>query len=64
MMQMFKYPHGEGGCLSRCECGPLPHRERFFTPDLTRFTPLLSRCVLRKQRTQTTAGKGGKGHGG
>ncbi|SQA65006.1 Uncharacterised protein [Yokenella regensburgei] len=63
MMQMFKYPHGEGASLRGGGCWPLCERESTPSSDIMRLTPLLSRFATRKFRTQISSGKGGSRHG-
>lgn len=62
MMQMFKYPQGEGGRHGRMECAATAAR-RFFLPFDLLLTPLRSRLVSRSLRPQAQACSGGNGHG-
>ena len=54
MMQMFKYPQGEGGRSGRIGCQPAT-AYRSVLP----LTPLLSRFVTRTLGPQTVNSKGG-----
>ncbi|TCW16538.1 hypothetical protein EDF73_102347 [Raoultella sp. BIGb0138] len=66
MMQMFKYPQGEGGHEGRNECRnecKSTAARRYVLADGPRFTPLLSRFVTRSLRPQTLVGMGGHVHG-
>ena len=62
MMQMFKYPQGEGGRHGRMEYAATAAR-RFFLPFDLPLTPLRSRLVSRSLRPQAQACSGGNGHG-
>lgn len=62
MMQMFKYPQGEGGRHGRMECAATAAR-RFFLPFDLPLTPLRSRLVSRSLRPQAQACSGENGHG-
>ena len=61
MMQMFKYPQGEGGRHGRMECVATAARRFFLTFDLP-LTPLRSRLVSRSLRPQTQVCSGGNGY--
>ena len=62
MMQMFKYPQGEGGLFGRIVC-QLTAVHRSVLPFYLRLTPLLSRFVTRTLGPQTVNSKGGMGDG-
>ena len=62
MMQMFKYPQGEGGLFGRIGC-QLTAVHRSVLPFYLRLTPLLSRFVTRTLGPQTVNSKGGMGDG-
>lgn len=57
MMQMFKYPQGEGGLFGRIGC-QLTAVHRSVLPFYLRLTPLLSRFVTRSLCPQTVVGMG------
>lgn len=57
MMQMFKYPQGEGGRSGRMECQPAT-AHRSVLPFYLCLTPLLSRFVTRTLGPQTVNSKG------
>lgn len=62
MMQMFKYPQGEGGQIGcRCEEMLSVNCRNMFTRYL-RCSPLRSRFVLRSMYPQTRVSMGGNGH--
>ena len=71
MMQMFKYPHGEGECRCRVDYdGPAAFRSSIrpaltllTTPLITRFTPRLNRFARTMTLTQTCTRMGGLRHG-
>ncbi|RJK61799.1 hypothetical protein CMV52_08915 [Klebsiella pneumoniae] len=60
MMQMFKYPQGEGGRSGRIGCQPAT-AYRSVLPFYLCLTPLLSRFVTRTLGPQTVNSKGGYG---
>ncbi|CAH6133997.1 hypothetical protein AN2340V1_3285 [Klebsiella variicola] len=62
MMQMFKYPQGEGGRSGRMESQPAT-AHRSVLPFYLCLTPLLSRFVTRTLGPQTVNSKGGMGDG-
>lgn len=65
MMQMFKYPQGEGGRSGRSGrigCQPAT-AYRSVLPFYLCLTPLLSRFVTRTLGPQTVNSKGGMGDG-
>ncbi|MEM0650908.1 hypothetical protein AAFL31_03650 [Klebsiella huaxiensis] len=62
MMQMFKYPQGEGGRPGRMECAAAAAR-RFFLPFDLPLTPLRSWFVFRSLRPQTQVCSGGNDNG-
>lgn len=61
MMQMFKYPQGEGGLFGRIDANLPP----FIGPSYPFIyaLPLLSRFVTRSLCPQTVVGMGGMRHG-
>lgn len=64
MMQMFKYPHGEGEC--RCHIdydGPANGHGPIFTLLDPHLTPSLSRFAITTILSQTSTCMGGPGHG-
>lgn len=64
MMQMFKYPHGEGECRCRIDYdGPVHDHGPIFIPLDPRLTPSLSRFAITTISSQTSACMGGQGHG-
>ncbi len=62
MMQIFKYPQGEGGLFGRIGC-QLTAVHRSVLPFYLCLTPLLSRFVTRSLCPQTVVGMGGMRHG-
>lgn len=62
MMQMFKYPQGEGGRSGRIDASQLPLTGPSY-PFYLCLTPLLSRFVTRTLGPQTVNSKGGMGDG-
>lgn len=62
MMQMFKYPQGEGGHLCRRESAPPVAPSYLYSPSV-HFSPLLSRFDLSTTRPQTLISLGGNGNG-
>ena len=65
MMQMFKYPHGEGECRARIDYdGPAQGQRPTFTPFTSRLLPRLSRFALTTTLlSQTCTRVGGLRHG-
>ena len=61
MMQMFKYPQGEGGRHGRMECVATAARRVFLPFELT-LTPFRIRLVSRSLRPQTQVCSGGNGY--
>ncbi|MCT4707074.1 hypothetical protein MUA04_20655 [Enterobacteriaceae bacterium H11S18] len=60
MMQMFKYPHGEGECRSRIDYdGPVVERSPIFILLDPRLTPSLSRFAKTTISLQTSTCMGG-----
>jgi hypothetical protein len=60
MMQMFKYPHGEGERRCRIDYdGPASGTCPTFSPLLTRLTPRLSRFATTTTSSQTWTRMGG-----
>lgn len=64
MMQMFKYPHGEGESRCRVEYdGPVTRHSPTFTPQHPRLTPRLSRFAISTILSQICICMGGLRHG-
>ncbi len=64
MMQMFKYPHGEGECRCRIDYdGPAQGHCPTFTPLTSRLPPRLSRFATTMISPQTRTRMGGLRHG-
>lgn len=64
MMQMFKYPHGEGECRCRSDYdGPANSYNPTLTPLTPRRTPRLRRFALTTTSSQTWTRMGGLRHG-
>lgn len=66
MMQMFKYPQGEGGHEGRNACrkqAELTAARRYVLTDYLCLTPLLSRFVTRSLCPQTHVYMGGDNYG-
>ncbi len=63
MMQMFKYPQGEGGhALLRPECQTALSCCDVLSPFLL-FSPLPGRCVIRLTSRHVTVSMGGQVYG-
>lgn len=64
MMQMFKYPHGEGECRCRIDYdGPVTGHCPTLLPRDLLLTPRLSRFAVTSLLSQTCTRMGGLHHG-